>query len=271
MKKWHKHDTLINVVGLQGSLGKSIFMKQQHSATVYQSSLFVFSVIGNIICVPPKFPRVPQVPPSSLVSRKRGAGAGAGVSMLRGGRGWVFWFVGLLVSCYLGFLVSLFLGFKVCWFLGVLVSRFQSFLVSKFLGFVVSKFLGFGVSKLHRFKNPIPCCWRILIQDHRIAISYFSEDIDPIFKIFKKYKTSLHDLSAPVFSKIWKSWFLAILRFPKNRTFENELGFFLDYLRSPGVSKNKIIGFGANGHVQKSWNHENERCSVSPIMKTKSY
>ena len=52
---------------------------------------------------------------------------------------------------------------------------------------------------------------------------------------------------------------------------ENDFGFFLDDLKYPGDSKDKIVGSGIRGHISKSPNHENEGFSVFPIMKSKSY
>ena len=43
----------------------------------------------------------------------------------------------------------------------------------------------------------------------------------------------------------------------------------LDHLRYPGVFKHKN-GFGAQGHVRKSPNHENEGFEGAPIMKSNS-
>ena len=54
------------------------------------------------------------MPDHSVVSPKRGAGAGMGVGMMRGRA--MFWFLGLLV-CWSLDLVSTFLGSKVDWFL----------------------------------------------------------------------------------------------------------------------------------------------------------
>ena len=57
------------------------------------------------------------------------------------------------------------------------------------------------------------------------------------------------------------------------RRFENDFRFFLEYLDvlvSPKI-KNNNIGLGAQGHVRKSRNHENEGFEGYPIMTSKSY
>ena len=46
---------------------------------------------------------------------------------------------------------------------------------------------------------------------------------------------------------------------------------FLNYLRYAGVSKDEMVGFETQGHVQKSRNHRNEGFEGSPISKSKSY
>ena len=45
----------------------------------------------------------------------------------------------------------------------------------------------------------------------------------------------------------------------------------MDLLEYLGVSKDNIVGFGSHGHIRKSENHDNERFSASPIMKSKKY
>ena len=53
--------------------------------------------------------------------------------------------------------------------------------------------------------------------------------------------------------------------------FKNDLGLFLDYLEYPGLSKDKINGVGAQGHVRKSRNHRNGRFEGAHISKSESY
>ena len=89
--------------------------------------------------------------------KRRGAGAGVGVGLLRGRR------IPLLETLK----VSWFLG---VWFLGFLVSRFLDFLVSKCRGFLASKFLGFLVSKFQSVIQPL----------HLILL----EMVDPMLPIF---------------------------------------------------------------------------------------
>ena len=85
-------------------------------------------------------------------------------------------------------------GFLVCWFLVVWVSWFFGVLVSKFQGVKVSWFLGFEVSMIPYYQK---------------STSYFLEDIDPISRFSRNFKTDLPGLSVSVFSKFENS------RFPK--------------------------------------------------------
>ena len=57
----------------------------------------------------------------------------------------------------------------------------------------------------------------------------------------------------------------------RNNSFQRICGIFLDLLRYPGVSKENNMGFGAQGHVQKSRNDRNEGPEGSHITKSKSY
>ena len=52
--------------------------------------------------------------------------------------------------------------------------------------------------------------------------------------------------------------------------FKKEL-IFLGFLKYLGVSKDNNIGFGAQGHVQKSRKYRNDGFPVLPISKSKSY
>ena len=69
--------------------------------------------------------------------------------------------------------VSKFLGFLGYWCLGFLVSSFVRFLVSEFQSFEDSK-------------NHLMFLGKRLIPYYQNSISCFLEDIDPVFKIFKK-------------------------------------------------------------------------------------
>ena len=83
-------------------------------------------------------------------------------------------------------LVSWLLGFKVSWFLDFLVPwcfGFQSFLVSKLQSFQVS-----------------------MITYYQNSISCVQEDIDPIPRLSKNFRTDLHNLSVLTFSIIFKTW-----------------------------------------------------------------
>ena len=82
------------------------------------------------------------------MSPKRGAGAEAGVGMLRGGG--------------------------------------DSLTLKHNIGSLVSWFLRFKVSEFQRFTKSSNVLWNISIPYDQTFISCFLEDIDPIFKIFKK-------------------------------------------------------------------------------------
>ena len=77
---------------------------------------------------------------------------------------------------------------------------FQSFLVSKLLGFKVVWFNGVLVS------------WLQSLKVYQMPISCFLEDIDPISKVFKNLFDGSPGLSAPFFSKKYKSCFLQCLK-----------------------------------------------------------
>ena len=83
--------------------------------------------------------------------------------------------------------VSWFLGFEVSWFLGLL--------------FVWP--IGLLVSKFQRFTKPFNV-WKISLSYYQISTPCFLEGIDFIFKIFKKVKTDLQDLSAFVVSRVFE-------------------------------------------------------------------
>ena len=121
------------------------------------------------------------------------------------------------------------------------MSSYYCFMVLLFYGFRVSKNkLAFHVSR------------KILISDPRFSRFDLK---DP------------HHFSAPAFSKVVNIfdvqnleffWVSNILRFVKLICFKMFQGFFLICFRCPGGSKDKIVGFGARGHAQKSRNHGNE-------------
>ena len=98
--------------------------------------------------------------------------------------------------------------------------------------------------------------WKVLIPYYQISISCSLEDIDPIFKISRTFKTDLRDFWRTSFPKTSIFWISKLMRLPRMFFFK-VIWIFLDQLESLGVSK--------------SLNHENDRFSVSPIMKSKSY
>ena len=118
---------------------------------------------------------------------------------------WLLWFLGFLVLWILGFLVSWFLGLWVSWLL-----------VSWVLGFLVSWFQSSKFPKIQRFKNHLMSCLKILIPSYPISISCSLEDIDPIFKIFKKIQDgSSRNFGARLFQDFQSCGFPTILDFPQ--------------------------------------------------------
>ena len=106
------------------------------------------------------------------MSPKTGAGAGVGVGMLRGEGG----------------------------FPQMRTKRFQGFVVYRVLGFFISKVQSSRVPKFRSFKDSKNANHRkILISYYQHSISCFLDDVDPIFKIFRKYYTDLHDVRRPSF------------------------------------------------------------------------
>ena len=115
--------------------------------------------------------------------------------------------------------VSKFLGFNLCWFLG--------FTMSWFLGFEMQSFEDSMIPYYPKF--------------------HFQDFIRWIVGIVRR----------PSFPKLSKFRMSETLKFMKRICFENDLGFSLDYLRYPGVSKDRNNCFGSQGHVQKNRNHIN--------------
>ena len=76
-------------------------------------------------------------------------------------------------------------------------------------------------------------------------------------------------VSAPVFSNIVKQMYFQTNEVYKDNTCQKVPGILLDFFRYPGVSKDKKVGFGAQGHVQKSRNHSNEEFEVFPLANRK--
>ena len=107
---------------------------------------------------------------------------------------------------------------RVSWFLGLSASWFLGFLVSWVLGLKVQSC---KVTKLQRIKKTILCLLEYMVPYYQIAMSCFLEDIDPIFKILKKFRTDIDDLSVPVFSKVFKQWLFRNLNISHNNMFEN--------------------------------------------------
>ena len=77
-----------------------------------------------------------------------------------------------------------------------------------------------------------------MIPYYQDSISCFLEDIDPIFRIFKKNKMDLKDVSALIFSNIFKTADFQYFEISQNKVFRMVWD-FLDYLKYPGVSKDK--------------------------------
>ena len=81
----------------------------------------------------------------------------------------------------------------------------------------------------------------------------------------------LHDFPVPACSNFPKFWFSKFMGFPKLIHLGNALEcswVCLSILVSPKINN---IGLGAQVHVSKSRNHENEGVEEFPIMKSKSY
>ena len=199
-----------------------------------------------------------------------------------------FWF-----SCFIGFVV---LGFLVSYVLGFLVSWFLGLSVSWVIGLLGSWFLHFLVSWLLRIR--FPCCvcrlfcWVSWFQSFPNSkclgslVSKFQSSNDTIsprihFMFSGRYWSQIQDsqgfitrifmlFGARIFQKVQN------FRFPKSwyfhtYDFEMILAFCWTIWRVRGSPEIKINGFGAQGHVRKSRNHENEGFSVSPTSKSKSY
>ena len=124
-------------------------------------------------------------------------------------------------------------------------------LLDNFLGFLASLFKSFKDSRLP--KTAFPVFKKILIQ--------YSGSL-------RNFKTDLHDMSVPVFSKTFK---MCAFRFQFYKNTIREIVFFGGIIAGlRGSPKKNNIGVGAQGHVQKSRDHRNERGWVSPISKSKS-
>ena len=123
------------------------------------------------------------------------------------------------------------------------VGEFSHLKIEKFVGLSASWRLSFLVPKLQGFKVSKICTmfrWRILIQYYQISISCFLEDIDLIFKIFKKLlDESSEFVGLRLFQTCQKQHDVQIVRFPNIIFFENDSGPFLNHLKYPDVSKDK--------------------------------
>ena len=106
---------------------------------------------------------------------------------------------------------------------------------------------------------------------YKIPISWFSEDIDFIFKIFKNWWDGSSGFFGPclfqILSKCWSSDIFTSL----NEISEKTSGFPWIIWKSLVSPKFKIIGGVIHGRVPKSENHENEGCSGFPKVKSTSY
>ena len=92
-------------------------------------------------------------------------------------------------------------------------------------------------------------------------------DIDPTFNIFKNVSDGPSGCLVPcLFQTFQNKWY------PKSLTFPIVISFrwFRMILELFGVSWCLQYWFGAQEHVQKSRNHENDEFSVFPITKSKS-
>ena len=145
----------------------------------------------------------------------------------------------------MGFLASyfLFLSFFVSSFLHFIISSFLHFSLFSFLHFVSSWFLRFFVSSFIRcFVVLFLRCFVSSVY-YKIFISCFQVDIGRISKNFKKFLD-------------WSSWFsggrlfhfcktsnLWNFEISKNNIVPKGFAIFLNYLRYPGVSKDKDYWF----------------------------
>ena len=130
----------------------------------------------------------------------------------------------------LGLLVLKFLGFKVVWPLGFLVSNFQSFEELPDANFMSSGRYYSNVQDLREFIERI---------GGFVLVPIFS-------KMSKHVDVHKHDTC-------------------KRNIFQKRIG-ILSWIRWSvlGLQNINIIGFGAQGHVRKSWNHRNEGFWVLP-------
>ena len=78
----------------------------------------------------------------------------------------------------------------------------------------------------------------------------------------------IHGSPVPMFSKVFQMFYFRNVEISQHNILQNDLAFFLDYFWHCCVSKVYNIGFGAQGHVRKPPNHDNEG---SPITKSRSY
>ena len=143
---------------------------------------------------------------------------------------------------------------------------------SWFLGFLVSWFLGFKVSKFQNFKIYFMFSENISIPYYQISISCSQEDIDPIFKIFKKqFGRIVMIVRCPSFPTFSEHVGFPFLRFTKHMMFEMLWDFSWIVWSIMGSHKTNNIGIGARGHVRKLRTHWNEGFKIFPISKSKSY
>ena len=121
------------------------------------------------------------------------------------------------------------------------------------------------------------CNFQFQVSIFKFRVSSFSfpfqvsNDIDPILKTLKTYKTDLQDFRSTPFPNLSIISMFKVLNFPqkpiRNR-FRNCSWIIWSGLVVP---KLKIIGFGSHGHVRQVQKHENEGFLGFPIMNFKSY
>ena len=85
----------------------------------------------------------------------------------------------------------------------------------------------------------------------------------------RKNETEIQDFSGVRVFQIPKNVFHGCEISKKQYVAEMKRGFVLFYVEYPGVSNDKIIGFGSQGHIRKSPTHANYLFSVFVNMKSK--
>ena len=151
----------------------------------------------------------------------------------------------LLISWFIGFEVVGSLGVNVSWFL---ISWTRSFKVSWLQSFKIHFMFFVGRYRYHITKCPFHVFREILVPYPR----FFGARLCHFLTFFWSQEFDMYKNSRIIF-------------------FKTVLGFFLDFLRYPGVSKDKNKSFWGSGtHVPKSQHHENEEWGSS-ISKSKSY